>query len=71
MSEWKTIDSAPKDGTKVKLKNTANGLEDYGYWHDYKGRSMTGIEGEWDQDFGNGYMTHWMPLPTPLGANDD
>ena len=69
MRDWQPIETAPKDGTKVALRNNLNGLLDTGYWHDYKGQSMTGIEGEWDQEEGNGEMTHWLHLHelTPWG----
>ena len=66
LGAWQPIDTAPKDGTIVLLKNMNNGLEDTGCWCDYtKLPVITGIEGEWCQDLGNGDMTHWMPLPAP------
>ena len=62
MDDWQPIATAPKDGTKVELMNEASGLRDAGYWHDYRGQSMSGIAGEWDQDLGNGDMTHWRAV---------
>ena len=62
--EWHPIESAPLDGTRVRLKNASTGLEDVGQWDDYSSRgvSVSGIIGEWNQDLGNGDMTHWAHL---------
>ena len=64
---WKDIETAPKDGTRVRLMNAETGLEDVGYWADYttRGFSLTGLSGEWDQELGNGDMTHWCELEPP------
>lgn len=61
MNGWEPIETAPKDGTVVELMNDQNGLTDRGHWCDYikRGWSLTGIPGEWDQERGNGDMTHW------------
>jgi len=62
MMEWKTIDSAPKDGTLILLAvKTVPVL--IGWWHD----SVDG-DPDWFTDDGEhltGDMTptHWMPLP--------
>lgn len=68
MSEWKTIDSAPKDGTIIDLWSVKNGR--------IIGASYsTGGEGfyayffnstfeTWDQDKVKD-ATHWMPQPEP------
>lgn len=73
MSEWRTIDTAPKDGSRIAFKNDETGLTDVGHWRDYSDvpewrREMwpewlKEANGEWSTDFGNGDMTHWMPLP--------
>lgn len=64
LPDWQPIETAPKDGTEVELMNEHNGLTDTGYWCDYTKRewSLTGIEGEWSQELGNGDMTHWRPI---------
>lgn len=62
--KWQSIESAPKDGTTVRLMNIGNGLTDVGQWCDYRGQDRA-IDGEWNQVNGNGDMTHWMPLPPP------
>lgn len=62
--DWQSIETAPKDGTRVHLKNRFSGLEDFGYWDSYAERgSLTGLLGEWDQEQGNGEMTHWKLAP--------
>lgn len=67
---WLPINTAPKDGTKVELKNVNNGLRDVGCWCDYLGRgAVSGSEGEWSQELGNGDMTHWRPK-MPVIFND-
>ena len=64
--KWQPIETAPKDGSTVDLMNEINGLHDTGYWCDYTQHgSMNGISGEWDQERGNGDMTHWRPLSEP------
>lgn len=74
MTEWKTIDSAPKDGTEFLAYNPAMGAYSTSYtkhwknrdgtWdHEYRGfpcgHSM-GMFGQWDCQ-----PTHWMPFPEP------
>lgn len=56
------ISTAPKDGTFLRLFNVDNGLSDVGRWCDYRGRAGFTTEGEWDQELGNGDMTHWGPV---------
>jgi hypothetical protein len=69
--KWQPIETAPKDGTVIELMNEHNGLTDIGHWCDYSTRgypSLSGLDGEWDQERGNGDMTHWRPLASPLEA---
>lgn len=70
MTEWRTIDSAPKDGTRIitfHLWTTyiqmvgisywgSQGMYNAPAWHTY---SATGAINHIDQP------THWMPLPAP------
>lgn len=63
--EWLPIDSAPRDGTRVRLL-CRNGKEDFGHYEDYTNKPYpTSIPGEWSTDFGNGEPVKWMPLPPP------
>ena len=63
MTDWKTIDSAPKDGTLILLFEPGNKSipDDVGFV----------CAGIWDAenwyDGVSGYPepTHWMPLPSP------
>jgi len=62
MSEWKKINTAPKDGTSVlvyfcEIKGWNEGVVEAsfqdGYWEDVAGA------------FHDDAPTHWMPLPEP------
>lgn len=69
---WRTIESAPKDGTKMLLNH--GGLVCRGWWEAQKYHKKP--RPYWDSD--RGFMgvqwhrdhqpTHWMPLPTPPAA---
>lgn len=77
MTEWRPIDSAPKDGTRILV--ASNGLVDTAYW-----ATVSGNANCWGQDY-TGWVnydsedpfysvfydgaTHWMPLPDPPGDN--
>ena len=63
---WLPIETAPKDGTRVKLL-TQGGKEDIGYWSNYPRYNPDDLPGEWSTEFGNcdTPITHWMPLPEP------
>ena len=51
---WKPIETAPKDGTKILAFK--NGAKFVCYWCDFAGG--------WIRDtFDCGGITHWMPLP--------
>ncbi len=54
-TEWSTIDTAPKDGTKIAVWDTRAGYVPWVRWTD---------DG-WCSDFirWGGNPTHWMPLP--------
>ena len=74
MSEWKTIDSAPKDGTFVILAIPGWELPACCAVASWQGR---GDEANWYGMFDSGLTfdariydieeqpTHWMPLPSP------
>lgn len=63
---WLPIETAPKDGTRVKLL-TQGGKEDIGYWSNYPRYNPDDLPGEWSTEFGNcdTPITHWMPVPEP------
>lgn len=69
--QWQPIETAPKDGTSVRLLSERG--NDVGYWCDYSGREPAAkdpesgevLHGEWSTELGNGEPTHWMPLPAP------
>lgn len=72
MSEWKTIESVPRDETVVLLycpeswdtkgvrvgwwHNAENALEDGWYENEWASHMLTDLYGK---------PTHWMPLPEP------
>lgn len=61
MNTWKSIDSAPKDGTTVLL--AVNSAVFDGWWCDKRG---AWIDEEIILGVGRGYSpSHWMPLPEP------
>lgn len=72
MSNWQPIETAPRDGTRVALKNVDNGLFDIGHWEDWADMPSWQREmlpdfakdwpGEWCTDLGNGDMTHWSHI---------
>jgi hypothetical protein len=74
--EWKTINSAPKDGTPVLLFANREGWEENGYsrvtgcfdgrqWFVYGAgkREPTPNQTGRPQDLDSCVPTHWMPLP--------
>ena len=62
-SQWKPIETAPKDGTTIQLMNIHNGMTDIGKWEDYSSWPLKGeLDGEWRQEYGNGDMTHWKSI---------
>lgn len=70
MSEWHPIETAPKDGTTIRLKVPAEGMnagfEENARWR--SGVDEDGPYGFWSYGFGwltHVKPTHWMPLPDP------
>ena len=69
MSAWKTMDTAPRDGTQIlAFANGAHGPHDVFYgvaeWAvDGPGKIQPHVE-DWVWSFAI-RPTHWMPLPTP------
>jgi hypothetical protein len=62
--QWKSIETAPKDGTRVLIWRksywrdhtfAAEFLQDDNRWTVFDGKEWHGLRGE--------YPTHWMPLP--------
>lgn len=69
MGEWKTIDSAPRDGTPVMLFSPQLSLDDPfnvdGGLVWVSGGYGKGVLGVWRGDSNKNPPTHWMPLPPP------
>ena len=69
MSDWKPIETAPKDGTSVLLWRTnidgSDGRVTVGSWHETYGGSW------WDEgmEYTFDHMTHWRPLPAPPASS--
>lgn len=67
MSEWKPIETAPRDGTKVLLGRFSKGCEHDGrirvdWWRTHMKAGYTGF-GHFNPEYWP--PTHWMPLPEP------
>lgn len=58
MSDWESIESAPKDGTIFLAYDKTNGYYDC-WWH----KSMYGEEYWMDKADTEPNPTHWMTLP--------
>ena len=57
---WQPIATAPKDGTKLRLKESS-GLEYVGWWdraNMFRGWSINDRDVVFED-----FVTHWMPLP--------
>jgi hypothetical protein len=76
ITDWKSIETAPKDGTKVDLwvewpgRSPAAGRVPDAEWTDLYGwsyRSLTG-EGDFGIEHQGGQPTHWRPRPEPPTA---
>lgn len=67
MTEWKTIDSAPKDGTPILT------YPHYRVTHWAAAEESMSDDGCWAGSYDEGFerywclssVTHWMPLPKP------
>lgn len=57
MSDWRPIETAPKDGTWVILGDKERVV--MGFWGSYG----TWDDGDFHDDLGE--FTHWQPLPEP------
>jgi hypothetical protein len=64
MSAWQSIETAPKDGTRVLLHHPHAEDETVvaGFWGEWGGAGPC-----WITDHAEGWLnpTHWMPLPAP------
>jgi hypothetical protein len=64
VSEWRPIDSAPRDGTRVILGWDSGEPSRFGFHQrnaDWKGWRATSLE----IGFPKKPPTHWQPMPTP------
>jgi len=63
MSEWKTIDSAPKDGAWIMTwwKDMRIGMFPFVVFYDEGWEPAS----DYARDYGEVYPTHWMELPKP------
>lgn len=75
--EWQPMDSAPRDGTVIRLK--WRDAEDIGYFDKFglckeevweRHPEYRGLDGEWSTTYGNAAIDEvepqgWMPLPAP------
>ncbi len=68
MSDWRTIDSAPKDGTPFLVWRESNNTVCQVQHFDAFGRDDQVIE-PYSGKFWK--ATHWMPLPSPPGSDHD
>lgn len=82
MSEWKPIESAPKDGTHILVffNRPHLGVKEVA-WDNPHYSEVTPENGIWCVDdnkhgpyplrgYSKGDDTHWMPLPEPPTPND-
>lgn len=65
-SGWRSIDSAPKDGTWILFYVHRYAVPTVGKWYE-RGRYESGF---WMSSAMQISPTHWMPLPTPPVAKD-
>lgn len=62
---WQPIESAPKDGTEILI--AYDGSVSIAFFHTgYDNwRDENGVKLDWDPDWFDQNVTHWMPLPEP------
>lgn len=80
MTDWQPIETAPKDGTLIKIGWKFPGDTDMQEWfvmqwsHIQRNGLYPGVVGmwvapdgsfTWNADNPDGAPTHWMPLPPP------
>ena len=75
MSEWRTIETAPRDGTWFLASSINHGSMEVVCWQDgapsgstFDGTTEEGwvSDGGLDRFYANPrWFTHWMPLPEP------
>lgn len=67
MTSWRPIESAPRDGTRIRLGNPKMTWD--GYWMDdyfFENDSLSDPVSGWllnDEMGTQGFPTHWLPLP--------
>jgi hypothetical protein len=61
MVEWKSIETAPRDGTEIMAGQAGTGNVEFVRW----------IDGEWLDRTADPFdeATHWMPIPQPPARN--
>jgi hypothetical protein len=72
MSEWKTIESAPKDGTRILVADGEDGGQSVAVWDADNAMFVVAFPfGEAaplyrsNGEVHEAFATHWMPLPEP------
>lgn len=60
-NEWKPIETAPKDGTRLLAYEKGCALYEI-WWQRNLGDQWDGWQDDWDDE---PEPTHWMPLPAP------
>lgn len=64
---WRTIESAPRDGTEILVSGNNYGEQDEGRHQTisaWKNGCWVEIS-QWNEESKLTYLTHWMPLPPP------
>jgi hypothetical protein len=73
MTEWQSIETAPKDGSAILIwpaQSAFTGNDTISYvvrWSDWKEAWIEASGEEYDTF----YPTHWMPLPPPPKKGDE